>query len=97
MECVMGENGNKIIAGHYKGYEIQRKGEKLDSIVLIQKKILSKAELPMDKTTIKNFSHSSHLPNQHEIIIEWKDGKISQAIIEDELYSELYIKIKGKR
>ena len=85
---------NKIISGDYRDGEIQLVDEEVNKIVLVIKKLFSKIEVPMDKTTIKSFLHSLHNLNEHEVIIEWNDGKISQAVVDDALYSELYIKIK---
>ena len=92
----MCENVNKIIAGHYKNNEIQLKGDDKAEIVLIIKKFLNKVELPMDKTTIKSCTTSQHLLDKHEIIIQWNDEKISQAIVDNALYSELCFKIRGE-
>lgn len=87
---------NKVIAGHYKNNEILLKGENADQLVLHRKNFFSKAEIVMDKTTIKQFTHSFYSSHKHEVIIEWKDGKISQAIMDDTVYSVFYIKIKGE-
>ncbi len=92
----MSENLNKINMGHYKNGEIQLKGENADKIVLVIKKFLGKTEIPLDRTTIRTFKHSTYEHSKHEIIIEWNDGKLSQAIIDETLYSVLYLKIKGK-
>ena len=91
----MNELVNKISAGDYKNSEIQLKSENSDRLVLVIKKFLGKTEIPMDKTTIKRFTHSSYTSQKHELIIEWNDGKLSQAIIDDSLYSVLYLKVKG--
>lgn len=91
----MNEIVNKISAGNYKNGEIQLKSENSDRLVLVIKKFLGKTEIPMDKTTIRSFTHSIYTQDKREIIIEWKDGKISQATIDDSLYSVLYLKVKG--
>ena len=92
----MNELVNKISAGDYKNSEIQLKSENSDRVVLVIKKFLGKTEIPMDKTTIKRFTHSSYTSQNHELIIEWNDGKRSQALVDDTIYSVLYIKIMGK-
>ena len=91
----MNEIVNKISAGDYKNGEIQLKSENSDRLVLVIKKFLGKTEIPMDKTTISRFTHLTYTQDKCEIIIEWKDGKISQAIIDASLYSVLYLKVKG--
>lgn len=86
---------NKVIAGDYRDSEIQLVDEKVSKVVLVIKKFLKKIEMPMDRTTIKSFTHLLQDSKEHELIIEWNDGKISQVVVDDTLYSELYIKIKG--
>ncbi len=91
----MGKDINKVIAGHFKNNEILLKSENKDEIAVVINKLLGKKELPMDKTTIKRFTHSLHSLERHEIIIEWNDGKMSQAIVDDAVYSELCAKLKA--
>ena len=86
---------NKVIAGDYKDSEIQLVDEEDAKVILVIKKVFSKTELPMDRTTIKSFTHFLQDSSEHELIIEWNDGKISQVVVAETLYSELYIKIKG--
>lgn len=84
---------NTITTGYYKNASIVLKGTNADIPVLICKGFLSRTEIPMDKTTIKAVNHSI-LPNAaHEIIIEWKDGKLSQAILDNAVYAAVQIKI----
>ena len=48
---------NKVIAGDYKDSEIQLVDEEDAKVILVIKKVFSKTELPMDRTTIKSFTH----------------------------------------
>lgn len=87
---------NTITTGHYKNAEIILKGTNADTPVLVSKKFLNKMEIPMDHTTIKKLSHFIIEDAKHEIIIEWKDGKLSQGIFDAAVYAALKAKVHRK-
>lgn len=87
---------NKITTGDYKNSDIILKGIDTDEPVLICKSFFSKKEIPMDTTTIKSFTHSFLSNMEHEIIIEWKDGKLSQAVIGNAVYAAISAKMNLK-
>ena len=84
---------NKITAGDYKNSDIILKGIQADEPVLVRKGFLNKKEIPMDKTTIKFLTHSIISDVEHEIVIEWRDGKLSQAIVDHMVYSAVAAKM----
>ena len=84
---------NKITAGDYKNNDILLQGENKDEPVLIYKRLLAKKIIPLDKTTIKSLIHSIISKQEHEIVIEWKDGKISQAVVDSMTYKAVSAKM----
>ena len=72
---------NTIVTGNYKNCRIVLKEDV--GAVIICKKIFGKKEITMDKTTIRRLSHSFLKNQEHDVIIEWKDGSLSQAILDD--------------
>jgi len=85
----MSETLNTITIGNYKKCVIMLKGEKDKKPVLICKSLFRKRELPMDKTTIRTLNHTFLGNKEHEVIIEWEDGTLSQAIVDDVIYSAI--------
>lgn len=77
---------NIITTGDYKNCEIVLKE---NNPVLTCKKFLEKTEMPIDRTTIQSLNHTFWGANEHDIIIEWKDGKLSQAIVDDAIYAAI--------
>ena len=47
----------------------------------------------MDKTTIRKVIHSILPDGTYEVIIEWKDGKLSQAIVDSTVFTVISEKI----
>ena len=84
---------NRITTGDYKNSDIILKGVNAEEPVLVCKGFLSRKEILMDKTTIKAVRHSFLSATEHEIIIEWKDGKLSQAVTDDAVYVAISAKI----
>lgn len=76
---------NMIIAGYHKNGNIVLNDSKVP--VLVCKGFLTKSELIMDKVNIKTLNHTLLENQTHEVIIEWKDGKLSQAILDQTIYS----------
>ena len=89
----MDSNVNRITAGDYKNSDIVLKGNNVDIPVLVYKGFLSKKEIFIDKTTVKMIKHSFLSVSEHEIIIEWKDGKLSQAVVDDVVYAAIIAKM----
>lgn len=85
----MSEMLNTITIGNYKKCVIMLNGEKDKKPVLMCKRLFRKRELPMDKTTIRTLNHTFLGNKEHEVIIEWEDGTLSQAIVDDVIYSAL--------
>lgn len=83
---------NVITTGYYKNDKIEIKEN--DSVVLICKSFLRKTIILMDNTTIRKVMGTVLSDNRYEIIIEWKDGKLSQALIDDTIYNAILRKIK---
>ena len=88
----MGNDLNVITTGYYKNDKIEIKEN--DSVVLICKSFLRKTIILMDNTTIRKVMGTVLSNNRYEIIIEWKDGKLSQALIDDTIYNAILRKIK---
>lgn len=88
----MGNDLNVITTGYYKNDKIEIKEN--DSVVLICKSFLRKTIILMDNTTIRKVMGTVLSDNRYEIIIEWKDGKLSQALIDDTIYNAILRKIK---
>lgn len=84
---------NKITTGAYKNSDITLKGKNTDEPVLISKGFLSKREIPMDKTTIRTMTHTFLSETEHEVIIKWKDGKLSQAVVDSAVYAAIAAKV----
>ena len=84
---------NTVTIGYYKKGKITLGGENGDKLVLICKGFLSKTEIPMDKTTIRKVIHSILPDGTYEVIIEWKDGKLSQAIVDSTVFTVISEKI----
>ena len=78
---------NTIVTGNYKNCRIVLKEDV--GAVIICKKIFGKKEITMDKTTIRTLNHTFLGNKEHEVIIEWEDGTLSQAIVDDVIYSAL--------
>ena len=83
---------NVITTGYYKNDKIEIKEN--DSVVLICKSFLRKTIILMDNTTIRKVMGTVLSNNRYEIIIEWKDGKLSQALIDDTIYNAILRKMK---
>ena len=88
----MGNNLNVITTGYYKNDKIEIKEN--DSVILICKSFLRKTIILMDNTTIRKVMGTVLSNNRYEIIIEWKDGKLSQALIDDTIYNAILRKMK---
>ena len=81
----MNEMLNTVITGNYKNCVIVLK-EQERKTVLTCKGFLSKKEIPMDKTMIRKLNHTLMKDQTHDVIIEWKDGTLSQVIMDHNTY-----------
>lgn len=76
---------NTVITGNYKNCVIVLK-EQENKPVLTCKGFLSKKEIPMDKSMIRKMNHTLIEDQTHDVIIEWKDGTLSQVIMDQNTY-----------
>ncbi len=81
----MSEMLNTVITGNYKNCVIVLK-EQENKPVLTCKGFLSKKEIPMDKSMIRKMNHTLIEDQTHDVIIEWKDGTLSQVIMDQNTY-----------
>ncbi len=82
---------NTIVTGNYKDCTVVLKEEV--NPVLICKKLLGQKEIPMDKTTIRRLNHSFLENQEHDVILEWRDGTLSQAILDNTIYTAIVEKM----
>lgn len=76
---------NTVITGNYKNCVIVLK-EQENKPVLTCKGFLSKKEISMDKSMIRKMNHTLIEDQTHDVIIEWKDGTLSQVIMDQNTY-----------
>ena len=85
----MGVACNNVISGDYKNGDIKLKGLRNDKVILVQRRLIGKTEIELNKSTVERINVINRQYQQNGVEIYFKNGKKSMVTVDNDVLNRL--------
>lgn len=85
----MGVACNNVISGDYKNGDIKLKGLRNDKVILVQRGLIGKTEIELNKSTVERINVINRQYQQNGVEIYFKNGKKSMVTVDNDVLNRL--------